>query len=51
MAVLGNSRYELFAQELAKGKRAAEAYATAGFKLDPGNANHLRERKSKTKSC
>jgi hypothetical protein len=31
MGILTNPRHELFVQELAKGKSASEAYATAGY--------------------
>lgn len=41
MPVLKNARHEAFAQELAKGKTADEAYASAGFKPDRGNASRL----------
>jgi phage terminase small subunit len=44
MAVLGNSRHELFAQELAKGKIPQDAYAAAGYKPDPGNAFRLQKK-------
>lgn len=42
MPVLPNSRHEIFAQELAKGKSASEAYVTAGFKANDGNAIRLK---------
>lgn len=38
---LKNHRYELFAQELAKGSTADAAYKTAGFKPHRGNAARL----------
>jgi len=41
MPVLRNPRHERFAQELAKGKKAEEAYRTAGFKPDRRNALKL----------
>lgn len=41
MPVLANARHERFAQELAKGKSADDAYAAAGFKPDRGNASRL----------
>lgn len=41
MPVLDNARHERFAQELAKGKSATEAYAAAGYKPDDGNATRL----------
>lgn len=42
MGVLGNSRHELFAQELAKGTSATAAYALAGFKPNDGNCIRLK---------
>ena len=36
--VLDNQRHERFAQELAKGKTADEAYQLAGYKPNRGNA-------------
>lgn len=41
MPALKNARHERFAQELAKGKTADEAYAEAGYKADRGNASRL----------
>lgn len=41
MPVLDNPRHEKFAQELAKGTTATEAYAIAGYKPDDGNASKL----------
>lgn len=41
MATLSNPRYEKFAQELAKGKTADEAYETAGFKRSRSAASRL----------
>lgn len=41
MTVLQNTRHEAFAQALAKGKTADEAYALAGYKPDRGNASRL----------
>mgnify|MGYP003385884168 CR=1 FL=1 len=41
MAVLENAKHELFAQELAKGKTATEAYVLAGYKDNDGNASKL----------
>ncbi|TPM37041.1 hypothetical protein [Mesorhizobium sp. B2-3-2] len=41
MPVLDNQRHEAFAQALAKGKSADEAYAEAGYKPDRGNASRL----------
>lgn len=42
MPVLPNARHERFAQELAKGKSADEAYRAAGYKPHDGNAARLR---------
>jgi hypothetical protein len=42
MPVLPNPRHETFAQALAKGKSADEAYALAGFKPNRGNATRLK---------
>lgn len=39
---LKNTRHERFAQELAKGKSAAEAYVLAGFKANDGNSIRLK---------
>lgn len=41
MPVLANARHERFAQELAKGKSADDAYAAAGYTPDRGNASRL----------
>lgn len=41
MPALSNPKHERFAQELAKGKTADEAYAEAGYKPDRGNASRL----------
>lgn len=41
MPVLGNPRHERFAQELAKGETADEAYQSAGYTPDRGNASRL----------
>ena len=41
MAVLDNPKHERFAQELAKGKTATEAYVLAGYKDNDGNASKL----------
>ena len=38
---LKNARHERFAQELAKGKSQADAYAAAGFKPSEPNASRL----------
>ncbi len=42
MPMLKNSRHELFAQALAAGKPADEAYQEAGFSANRGNASRLR---------
>lgn len=42
MPALTNPRHERFAQELAKGKTQAEAYAEAGYKPSESNASTLR---------
>jgi phage terminase small subunit len=39
--VLSNPKHELFAQELAKGDTATDAYVKAGYKPDDGNAARL----------
>jgi len=46
MPVLKNPRHELFAQELATGKTADDAYASAGFKPNRGNAARLNANES-----
>lgn len=46
MPVLPNARHERFAQELAKGKTADEAYENAGFKPNRGNAATLKAKQS-----
>lgn len=42
MPVLKNARHEKFAQAIAKGKNATDAYVEAGFKPHDGNAARLR---------
>jgi len=42
MAVLTNSRHEKFAQELAAGLSAAEAYGRAGYRPNYGNSIRLK---------
>lgn len=44
MPALRNSRHERFAQELAKGVSASEAYVLAGFKPNRSNAASLRHK-------
>lgn len=46
MAVLSNARHERFAQELAAGKTADEAYQLAGFRPNRGNATRLKANES-----
>ena len=42
MPALQNPKHERFAQELAKGKTATEAYILAGYKPNDGNAATLK---------
>lgn len=42
MSVLANPKHEIFAQELAKGATADEAYQLAGFRANRGNASTLK---------
>lgn len=42
MPALDNPRHERFAQELAKGKSADEAYQEAGYKANDGNCIRLK---------
>jgi phage terminase small subunit len=42
MPVLSNHRWELFSQELAKGKTGDEAYQLAGYKENRHNASRLK---------
>lgn len=46
MTVLPNPRHEAFAQALAQGKTADEAYAQAGFRRNRGNAATLKAKQS-----
>lgn len=46
MPVLPNAKHEMFAQELAKGKTADEAYQLAGYKANRGNAATLKANQS-----
>ncbi len=41
MAILKNARHELFAQNLAKGMSATEAYAKVGYKPSEAHASRL----------
>jgi len=42
--ILKNQRWEIFAQEIAKGETASKAYQTAGFRPSRKNASRLRAR-------
>lgn len=44
MPILTKPRYELFAQEVAKGKTLHDAYIAAGFKENYGNASTLAQK-------
>jgi len=44
MPILPIARHELFAQEMAKGKTATEAYVIAGYKPNDGNAAKLAKK-------
>lgn len=46
MPILPNPRHEAFAQALAKGKTADDAYALAGYRPHRGNASTLRTNQS-----
>lgn len=46
MPILPNPKHEKFAQALAKGKTADEAYVEAGFKPNRGNASRLKANES-----
>lgn len=46
MPALENARHEAFAQSLAKGKTADEAYVLAGYKANRGNATRLKANES-----
>lgn len=46
MTALANPKHERFAQELAKGKTADEAYVIAGYKENRGNAATLKANQS-----
>jgi phage terminase small subunit len=45
IAILENYRHQRFAQELAKGKSATEAYSTAGYKPSRHHACHLQHKR------
>ena len=42
MPMLANPRHERFAQELAKGKSADQAYQNAGYAANRGNARRMK---------
>src|SRR5262245_56703641 len=42
MQPLANQRHERFAQALAQGKTASEAYVLAGYKANDGNASRMK---------
>ena len=42
MSALANARHERFAQELAKGVAASQAYTAAGYKPNDGNAIRMK---------
>jgi phage terminase small subunit len=42
MGPLANQRHERFAQALAQGKTATEAYVLAGYKANDGNASRMK---------
>ncbi|TBE67438.1 hypothetical protein [Rhizobium ruizarguesonis] len=46
MPVLKNARHEKFAQALAKGRTADEAYEAAGYAANRGNATRLKANES-----
>lgn len=46
MPVLDNPKHEAFAQALARGKTADEAYQLAGFKANRGNASTLKSKQN-----
>ena len=50
MPVLRNPRWEAYAQELAKGKPARQAYVLAGYKKNDGNASRLKSNEKLTAS-
>lgn len=49
MPILSNPRHEIFAQELAAGKSASEAYEAAGYRANRGNATSLKQQESISK--
>ena len=46
MGTLKNSKHELFAQEVAKGRSCSEAYVAAGFNAHGSNAARLSQNES-----
>jgi hypothetical protein len=44
--VLQNEKHEIFAQQLAKGKSVSQAFKTAGFQPNRGNASRLKANES-----
>jgi phage terminase small subunit len=48
MPILSNPRHERFAQFLAQGKKAVEAYELAGYRRDDGNAVRLTKKPAVT---
>jgi phage terminase small subunit len=48
MPPLANAQHEVFAQEVAKGRKIGEAYALAGFNPHPANPTRLRNNRRVT---
>ena len=48
MPPLANAQHEIFAQEVAKGRKIGEAYALAGFNRHPANPTRLRNNRRVT---
>lgn len=46
MPILPNARHEAFAQAIAKGKTADDAYSQAGYRANRGNATRLKANES-----
>jgi len=46
MPILKNARHEAFAQAIAKGQTSDQAYQTAGFSANRGNATRLKAKES-----
>jgi hypothetical protein len=51
MAALTNPKHELFAKHLAKGESAIQAFKTAGFSPNRGNASRLKANESIQARC